>query len=229
MIKAAQLRASSDIIGRHRLYCGDDSLICLNGIRLHHCSKAVIVCVCACVYVWGGLVFGQIYGSYCCSSSLMKCLVGAFRKMGLEVKLCDDKAACKLKPLGGLCVSAVCLCVMWLSRLTFGGSVGPHCVKFTLINHRRGSLQRFSHATIGKGVYLWVLIFSEISPLYWICFNRFFQIVQDSNLILNVLELSVVCICSPSGTILSMTVKFAEKPSLAMALSVLIVSAKMPV
>lgn len=34
---------------------------------------------------------------------------------------------------------------------------------------------------------------------------------------------------SPSGTVLSMTVKLAEKPSLAMALSVLIVSARMPV
>lgn len=34
---------------------------------------------------------------------------------------------------------------------------------------------------------------------------------------------------SPSGTVLSMTVKLAEKPSFAMALSVLIVRARMPV
>ena len=40
---------------------------------------------------------------------------------------------------------------------------------------------------------------------------------------------SVFCASLPSGTVLSMTVKLAEKPSLAMALSVLIVSARMPV
>lgn len=34
---------------------------------------------------------------------------------------------------------------------------------------------------------------------------------------------------SPSGTVLSTTVKLAEKPSLAIALSVLIVKAKIPV
>lgn len=73
-----------------------------NCVRVFVCAR---VCVGPCVR--GGLAVGQIYEPYQSSSSLMKCLDGAFCKMGsAEVEPRDSDVACK-KPWG--CVWKECV------------------------------------------------------------------------------------------------------------------------
>lgn len=88
------------------------------------------------VCVWGGLASGQIYDSYQRSSSLMKCFVGAFHKMGSGGSS-PVTTMLRVKSLG-VCAS-VCPGRLLAGKLPFGARLGPQCVRKGLVNRGRQS------------------------------------------------------------------------------------------